>query len=193
MASASAPTPRCPTCRASAAARWQSAPEELAAAIVYQVGALKAFLDAEGIPLSHIKPHGALYAMAARDERVANAIVDGAAQFDVPLFGLPNTLHEAVYSARGIAFVAEFFVDLEYDSAGHVIITRSHEAVDAERAAERAYRAVTEGLVRSIDGIDVAVQPRTLCIHSDTPNAPAVAASVFERLASGGRDRSRPQ
>ena len=167
--------------------------EELAAAIVYQVGALKAFLDAEGIPLSHIKPHGALYAMAARDERVANAVVDGAAQFDVPLFGLPNTLHEAVYSARGIAFVAEFFVDLEYDSAGHVIITRSHEAVDAERAAERAYRAVSEGLVRSIDGVDVAVQPRTLCIHSDTPNAPAVAASVFERLASGGRNRSRPQ
>ena len=87
----------------------------------------------------------------------------------------------------GIAFVAEFFVDLEYDSAGHVIITRSHEAVDAERAAERAYRVVTEGLVRSIDGIDVAVQPRTLCIHSDTPNAPAVAASVFERLAASGR------
>src|SRR5450432_3764100 len=67
--------------------------EELAAAIVYQVGALKAFLDAEGIPLSHIKPHGALYAMAARDERVANAVADGAAQFDVPLFGLANTLH----------------------------------------------------------------------------------------------------
>ena len=111
----------------------------------------------------------------------------------MPLFGLPNTLHEAVYSARGIAFVAEFFVDLEYDSAGHVIITRSHEAVDAERAAERAYRVITEGLVRSIEGIDVAVQPRTLCIHSDTPNAPAVAASVFERLAASGRAKGRPQ
>jgi UPF0271 protein len=157
--------------------------DELAAAIVYQVGALKAFLDAEGIPLNHIKPHGALYAMAARDERVAHAVADGAAQFGVPIFGLPNTLHETVFSARGIAFVAEFFVDLEYDSRGHVIITRSHDPVDPERAAERAWRAVNDGLVRSVEGVDVAIAAETLCIHSDTPNAPAVAAAVFARLA----------
>ncbi len=129
--------------------------------------------------------------MAARDERIANAVVDGALQFEVPLFGLPNTLHEEVYSTRGVPFVAEFFVDLDYDSLGHVIITRSHETVDPGDAADRAYRAVNDGLVRSIDGVDVAIQVRTLCIHSDTPNAPAVAAAVFDKLAaSRGRAKS---
>ena len=156
--------------------------EELTAAVVYQVGALKAFLDLHGLALSHVKLHGALYAMAARDAEVANAILDAVFVFGVPFYGLPGTLHESACRARGVAFVAEFFVDLEYDDDGHVLITRSHEAVDEDRAAERAWRAVTEGVVVSAGGRDVAVRAETLCIHSDTPNAPLVAAAV-RRLA----------
>ena len=167
--------------------------DELAAAITYQVGALKAFLDAEEIPLSHVKPHGALYSMAARDEAIANGIADAVAPFGVPLFGLPGTLHETVYRSRGIPFVAEFFVDLDYDANGHVIITRSHAAIDPELAADRAARAVIERKVRAIDGSDVDIEAKTLCIHSDTPNAPALAAAVFARLAGEPGRRSVPR
>jgi 5-oxoprolinase (ATP-hydrolysing) subunit A len=157
--------------------------EELTAAIVYQVGALTGFLQVEGMRLGHIKPHGALYAMAARDERIADAVAEGAAPFGVPFFGLPNTCHESVCAARGIEFVPEFFVDLDYDRAGHVIITRTHAHVDPVAAAARAMHALTAGLVRSIDGVEVAVRAQTLCIHSDTPNAPALAAALTEMLS----------
>ncbi len=86
-------------------------PDELTALVIYQVGALKAFLDREGMVLNHIKPHGVLYGMAARNESVANAICDAAEPFGVLLFGMANTFHEKVYAARGIPFVSEFYAD----------------------------------------------------------------------------------
>ncbi len=152
--------------------------DELTAAIVYQVGALKAFLDAEGMALNHIKPHGALYAMAARDEKVAGAICDAADVFGVPLYGLADTVHERVYTARGLPFVAEFYADLDYTAEGRVIITREHEAIDPAAAAARTLRAVTEGRVATIDGGEIAIRADTVCVHSDTPGAVAVAEAV---------------
>ena len=80
--------------------------EELANIIIYQVGALKGFLDAEGMPLNHIKPHGSLYGMAARMEHVAHAVCDAADVYKVPLFGMKGTLHEKIYTERGHDFVA---------------------------------------------------------------------------------------
>ena len=71
--------------------------EELANCIIYQVGALKGFLKAEGMTLNHIKPHGSLYGMAARMEEIAHAVCDAADVFKVPLLGMVNTLHEKVY------------------------------------------------------------------------------------------------
>ena len=153
-------------------------PDELTAAIVYQVGALKAFLDAEGMALNHIKPHGALYAMAARDEAVAGAICDAADVFGAPLYGLADTVHEQVYTARGLQFVAEFYADLDYTADGRIIITREHEAIDPEAAAARTLRAVTEGRVEAVDGTDIAIRADSVCVHSDTPGAVAVAEAV---------------
>jgi UPF0271 protein len=153
-------------------------PDELSAAILYQVGALKAFLDAEGMALNHIKPHGALYAMAARDEAVAGAICDAAEVFAVPLYGLADTVHEQVYTARGLPFVAEFYADLDYTSDGHIIITREHAAIAPRAAAERTLRAVTEGRVTTIDGGEIEVRADSVCVHSDTPGAVAVAEAV---------------
>ncbi len=152
--------------------------DELTAAIVYQVGALKAFLDAEGMALNHIKPHGALYAMAARDENVAGAICDAADVFGVPLYGLADTVHERVYTARGLPFVAEFYADLDYTAEGRVIITREHEAIDPAAAAARTLRAIAQGRVTTIDGGDIAVRADSVCVHSDTPGAVAVAEAV---------------
>lgn len=156
--------------------------DELSASIIYQVGALKAFLDAEGMPLNHIKPHGALYGMAAREPEVAEAICDAAEPFGVPLFGMANTLHEEIYVKRGLGFVPEFYVDLDYDGNGGLIITREHEAWDPEVAARRTLRAITDGVVESVDGNDVPMKAECVCVHSDTPGAVAVAKAVHEVL-----------
>jgi len=155
---------------------------ELADIIVYQVGALKGFLDAEGMALNHIKPHGVLYGMAARREEVAHAVCDAADVFGVPLFGMAGTLHEKVYTARGLSFVSEFYADLEYDDSGGLIITREHHAVDPKTAAERCVRAVEEGKVASTAGNDVPVRAEAVCVHSDTPNAVDIATAVKEAL-----------
>jgi UPF0271 protein len=109
--------------------------DELANCIIYQVGALKGFLEAEDMALNHIKPHGALYGMAARSEAVAQAICDAADIFKTPLMGMIGTQHEAVYQARGHAFIAEYYADLDYNDDGSLIITREHQAVDPDQAA----------------------------------------------------------
>lgn len=152
--------------------------EELANCITYQVGALKAFLDAEQMPLNHIKPHGSLYGMAARDEEAAHAVCDAAEVFGVPLFGMINCMHEKVYPARGLSFVAEYYADLEYTDDGGLIITKQHGDADAKRAAARCLRAIKEGVTESVGGQDVAVRADTICVHSDTPNAVEVASAV---------------
>ena len=115
-------------------------PKELTDCLIYQVGALKAFLDAEGMALNHIKPHGALYGMAARSEEIANAICDAADVFKVPLLGMARTKHEEVYTKRGFKFIPEFYVDLDYDKDGKLIITREHVAWDP-RGGGQADRA----------------------------------------------------
>jgi UPF0271 protein len=157
--------------------------EELVNCLIYQVGALQGFLQAEGLRLSHIKPHGSLYGMAARMEDIAHAVCDVADIFHVPLFGMAGTLHQSVYTARGHRFVAEYYADLDYTDQGGLIITREHPPVDAALAAARCVRAITEGLTASINGVDIAVGSDSICIHSDTPNAVEVATAVRVALA----------
>ena len=156
--------------------------EELANCIIYQVGALKGFLQAESMELNHIKPHGALYGMAARMEDIAHAVADAADVFKVPLMGMINTNHEKIYSARGHRFIAEFYTDLDYNDDGSLIITRKHDAIDPADAAERSLRAIEEGKTKSISGKDVAVGHDAICVHSDTPNAVEVARAVGDAV-----------
>jgi len=157
-------------------------PRELTDCLIYQVGALKAFLDAEGMALNHIKPHGALYGMAARSEEIANAICDAADVFKVPLLGMARTKHEEIYTKRGFKFIPEFYVDLDYDKDGKLIITREHVAWDPELAAKRTLRAITEKKVKTIDGNDIPMVADCICVHSDTPGAVAVAKAVKEAI-----------
>ena len=156
--------------------------EEMANCIIYQVGALAGFLQAEGMVLNHIKPHGSLYGMAARIDDIAQAVADAADVFGVPLFGMINTLPEQVYPARGHRFISEFYADLDYTDEGGLIITREHGPKDPDTAAERCLRALASGKVASVNGRDVAVRADTICVHSDTPNAVAIAAAVRRAL-----------
>ncbi len=158
--------------------------EEMTNCLIYQIGALKGFLQAEGMELNHIKPHGSLYGMAARMEDIAHAICDAADIFKVPLFGMIGTLHETIYQARGHKFLSEFYADLEYNDAGGLIITREHHATDEVKAAAACLRAITQGKVTSVGGVDVNVRADTICVHSDTPNAVALAQAVRGAISS---------
>ena len=152
--------------------------EELANCLIYQIGALKGFLEAEGMPLTHIKPHGSLYGMAARNEEIAQAICDAADVFKAPLLGMAGTQHEKVYRARGHRLIAEFYADLDYNDEGGLIITREHEAKDPAVAAAKCARAIAEGKTASVGGVEIKVEAQTICVHSDTPNAVEIAAAV---------------
>lgn len=155
---------------------------EMTNIIIYQIGALTGFLEHAGLKLNHMKPHGALYGMATREDHIAHAICDACKIFDVPIFGLSGTLHEEIYSARGLEFIPEFFADLDYDEQGHLLITREHHALDPEIVANKALQAVRKGTAMSINGTEIPVKAETICIHSDTPNVLEIAKAVRTAL-----------
>lgn len=157
--------------------------DEITALFIYQTGALKGFLDAEDMALSHIKPHGALYGMAQRDPEVAEAIADAAAVFGVPVFAFANCSMSDVFARRGIPCVCEFYADLDYNDEGRNIITREHHPVQPDEVARRVRRAVLEGRTRAVSGKDVEVVVDSVCVHSDTPSAVEVARAVRQAVA----------
>jgi UPF0271 protein len=156
--------------------------EEVSALVIYQTGALEAFARAEGMVLSHIKPHGSLMGMAQSQEHVAQGIADAAEIFGLPLIANANCVMSEVFSSRGLEFSCEFYVDLDYDDDGRQIITKEHPPVSSEAVARKVRRAVLEGLTTSINGKDVPVVAESICVHSDTPGALAVAKTVHETL-----------
>lgn len=151
--------------------------------VTYQVGALKGFLDAEGLPLNHIKPHGALFGAALRDRGVAEGIARAATRFGVPVLGLAGTLQEEVYGTHGPIFIPEYYIDLDYTAEGDLIITREHPAKDPVEAARRAVRVARDGVLTTIDGRERPVKATCFCLHSDTPNASVLAEAVHAALA----------
>ena len=156
--------------------------DEVSALVLYQTGALKAFAEAAGVRLSHIKPHGALFGMAQREEAIAEGIADAALALDLPVISFADCAMSEVFSRRGVAFTCEFYADLAYDDAGRQIITREHHAVAPAEVALKVRRAVTEGVTRSVGGRDVKVVAQSICVHSDTPNALAVAQAVHQAI-----------
>ena len=161
-------------------------PEEVYADVLYQIGALSAFLKAEGLPLHHVKPHGALYLKACRDRETARAIALAVKAFDpgLPLVVLPGTVYEEEARKAGLRVVLEAFPERAYLRSGQ-LAPRSMPGswiTDPEEAARRALRMVLEGKVEALDGGEVAVRADTLCIHGDNPNAPEVARAVREAI-----------
>jgi 5-oxoprolinase (ATP-hydrolysing) subunit A len=150
--------------------------------VIYQCGALKGFLDAEGMPLTYIKPHGALYGAGARDETIARAVADAAAVFGVPIMGMAGKAHESAAQAAGVGFIAEYYADLEYDDDGFLQITRKHVAYDPEVAVRRALQVIEEGVAETATGGTIPMRAETVCVHSDTPGAPELAAALATAL-----------
>ena len=148
--------------------------------IMYQVGALKSFLDEQEMPLNHIKPHGSLYVMAAKDEDMANAIADAVETFNVSIFGMANTCHEKIYkNERGLNFISEFYADLDYDKNGNLVVAKGKNAnYDSKIAIKRVMRAIKEKKVTNTIGKDINVSCDTICVHSDTPNAVEIITGI---------------
>ena len=157
--------------------------DEVTAFVIYQTGALKAFVESEGLSLSHIKPHGALFGMAQRDEEIADGIAEAALRFGLPVIAYSDCAMSEVFTRRGVPFSCEFYADLDYDDHGRQIITREHDPVAPDKVAQKVLRAVTERKTRSVTGKDVAVVAESICVHSDTPNAVDVAKAVHSALA----------
>lgn len=156
---------------------------EVESMIRYQVGALVAFLEKYSMPLNHIKPHGSLYGMLARDEDLMQGAVDVARTYGVPVFGLAGSAHQRVAEREGIEFIGELYVDLNYDADGGLIILRHPENTDPAAVSARVQRVLKDGKVLAVDGTALDISFSSICVHSDTPNSPAVARAVRETLA----------
>ena len=154
--------------------------QDIKSMIMYQVGALKSFLDEQEMSLNHIKPHGSLYVMAAKDENMANAIADAVETFNVSIFGMANTCHEKIYkNERGLNFISEFYADLDYDKNGNLVVAKGKNAnYDSKIATKRVMRAIKEKKVTNTIGKDINVSCDTICVHSDTPNAVEIITGI---------------
>ena len=158
--------------------------------VAYQIGALSAVAAACGGQVRHVKPHGALYNMAAEDSALADAIARAVAAVDrrLILVGLAGShLLEAGRQA-GLQVAGEAFADRGYRPDGR-LLTRGAEGaviVDAEAIAARAVRMVRTRQVVARDGDIVPLEADTICIHGDTPGAPALAAHLRAALLDAG-------
>ena len=165
-------------------------PRDIEDLVLYQVAALAGVAAAEGARLRHVKPHGALYNMAARDGEIADAIVAGSAAFDRSLvvIGPPGSQLTAAAARAGLRSAAEAFADRAYRPDGSLVPRRSAGAVidQASAVLERALRLVRACEVIAVDGSVISIHADTICVHGDTPNAPAIAAQLRRGLADAG-------
>jgi UPF0271 protein len=166
-------------------------PAEVEADVVYQVGAVAAFARAHGSHLTHVKPHGALYNQAARDEALARAVARGVSRVsrELVLVGLAGSAAmRGAAEAEGLRFAAEAFADRAYDAQGRLVPRSRPGAVitDPASAAAKAVRIVCEGAVASIDGATVRLAADTLCLHGDNPHALDIARAVRAALEAAG-------
>jgi UPF0271 protein len=155
-------------------------PAEAETDVVYQVAALAGFCRRNGVRLQHVKPHGAINNLAARDPVLADAIAAGVASFDPGLILVCQSGTELARAAEraGLAVARE----------GTLVPRRREGAVyhDPERAVAQALRMVTEGTVVAADGTVIELQVDTLCVHGDNPDAVDFLRRLRRELAAAG-------
>ena len=171
-------------------------PEEVFDAVAYQLGVFQAIAEGVGAKVRHVKPHGALYNMAARDSGLAQAIVRAMAETDrtLLLFAPAGSALARAGQDNAILVVAEVFADRNYLSDGSLVPRTRSDALlsDPETAAARVVRMLGEGRVQSVDGQDVEIRAETVCVHGDTPSAVAFAQALRQALESHGVEIRAP-
>ncbi len=158
--------------------------------LLYQLGALGAFVRAQGVALRHVKPHGALYNFAAQDMPTARAIARAVTRFDSRLILVGQANSRLVDAARefGLACAREGFIDRAYRSDGSLLPRTEIGAMVSSpaRAVQVAMQLVRDQTVRAMDGTLLKLDVDTLCIHGDAPYAMDTARAVNEALRAGG-------
>ena len=165
-------------------------PAEGKAYVQYQIGALSAFCKAEGIPLFHVKPHGALYNMAGKDYALARALCEGIAAVDPELTLLALSGSEMVRAAKdvGIACACEVFADRAYMPDGSLVPRGRPDAMieDEVLAISRVVRMAKEKKVTAVDGSDIEITADSVCVHGDGPKALVFVQKIREALTEAG-------
>jgi UPF0271 protein len=165
-------------------------PSEAADLVLLQVGALSAIARTEGITLTHVKAHGALYNMAARDRTLGDAIAAAVAAFDKRLvfFGLAGSPMLDAGRRAGLTVAAEGFADRSYEPDGSLTPRSVAGSVihDVALVVERASRMVRESRVTARNGSEIAIKVDTLCVHGDTPGAAQLARALRDGLQREG-------
>lgn len=168
----------------------QASPAEITADVTYQIGALLGICRAEGVPLRHVKAHGALYNLAARDYDVARAIAAAIKGVDPNLVMVCLANSTMVQAARdmGIPYRVEAFADRAYTAEGTLVPRRQPNAVlhDPEAVAQRVLRLVQEQKVKTVDGQDLTLTADTVCVHGDSPGAVEMVKAIRRVLDEHG-------
>lgn len=163
---------------------------EVFALVAYQVGAFLGIATSLGVRPNHVKPHGALYNMAARDPALADAIAHGLLAVDrsLILFAPSASALARAGEAVGLRIAREVFADRNYQPDGSLVPrTQPHALLhDAEEAGARVLRMLRQEVVRAIDGSDIPIQADTICVHGDTAGAVAFVQQLRARLAAAG-------
>ena len=161
-------------------------PAELKAMVMYQVGALAAFCKAREIKMNHVKPHGAMYNMAAKDIKLALAIAEGIAQVDdsIILLGLSGSQLLKAAQEVGLKSAAEVFADRAYEEDGSLVARTKAGAViaDENEVIERVIKMIKLGKVQTITGKENEIKPDSICVHGDNPKALNFVKLIRQRL-----------
>lgn len=164
--------------------------EDLVDSLAGQIDALRTIAEREGGGVAHVKAHGALYNAAVDDPEVARAIGEAVRRVDPRLIvvALAGSTMPEVFRRMGLAVAEEAFIDRGYTKDGRLVPRDRADALvtDPAEAAARALRMAREGAVTSVDGVEIRVRPRTLCVHADTPGSPRIAAAAREALEAAG-------
>jgi len=157
--------------------------------VLYQVGALRAFVEAAGLTLQHVKPHGAIYNVAAKDRELSLGIAAAVKEAggDLILMGLPGSEMLKAAQELGVRTAREAFGDRAYNEDGSLVSRKIVGSLitDPDRVAERVI-GLAQGRVVAITGKEIRFQADTICLHGDTPGAAVIARRVRERLETEG-------
>jgi UPF0271 protein len=163
---------------------------ELRDDLLYQIGALDAFAQAAGDRVRYVKPHGALYNVAAVDEGQAGAVVAAVGDFDpdLPVLCQPGSVLARVAADAALTVVAEGFADRGYTPDGRLVARSAPGAlvVDPAEVVARAVRMARDATVVAVDGTVVECPVESLCVHGDTPGAVHLARRVRDGLVAAG-------
>ncbi|PVA09571.1 lactam utilization protein LamB [Pelagivirga sediminicola] len=165
--------------------RIDAAPDELVNDVLYQIGALREFGRRHGISLQHVKPHGALYMEAARNEDLSRHLVETLQQMspDLILFCMGASKTYEVAKRLSHPVVREFYSDRDYADDGMIVFTRKPTTLDPEAIARKCLRACQDGTVETTSGKSIDVAFESICVHSDTPGAVDILRAIRSILS----------